>query len=789
MNTFSPNSFMFFKKKTPSSKRNGKKTSQPPSPPQHSGFWKKLIKNPWLYIIIFAAATAYLTSYSPSRSLPELEKGEIAPVNIVAPDNLTIEDQETTENRRREAVETILPVYILDNNVFLNTEEKIREFFKSGRDMIQSGVTASRIKEFIQSANEKYRIELTNDTLNHLIRNDFSSQLEEQLINLIGMISQQGVILTKNLFIHGEQEKGLVLIRIPGDEKSIQIEDILNIEEAREKISQETEKLELNQRQKSLLKFLGHAFIKENITYNPTETDLRRRRASQSVETVFYTIKEGKVILRKGDEVTQDVIKQINIINQNLSNKPSWILNFLGLFLLFGIMLTAALFYFRHYLKEHGLEKILMTGTTLVFSLLIYKLTLVISDLLSQNTNMRILEYARSYNYAIPFQIGPLLFTYLNGIPMGLILMVINAVIVGYLLQANFYLTIFALVGAIGAIAGISHYGKSRNSTLQAALAFLLPLNIFLIFTFHLIQEQGGSMDLFGSEIFMAVLGAVMSGAIAFLLIPLYESGFGVLTPARLQDLTNSDLPIFRKMAMEAPGSYHHSLIVASLAENAAEKINLNALLVKAGAMYHDIGKIKRPEYFIENRARNADRHKTLKPSMSTLVIVNHVKEGVEQAIRLKLPKKIQEIISQHHGDSLIRYFFEKAKEEYDPEMHKIGEESYRYSGPKPKSKEAALVMLADSVEAASRSLKNPNETNLRHLINDIFNNYLLDGQLDNSGLSIQELKIIADSFLHTLDTIYHPRIEYPGFDFERNNRKKSNQNKFKNDKHPQSTK
>jgi hypothetical protein len=205
--------------------------------------------------------------------------------------------------------------------------------------------------------------------------------------------------------------------------------------------------------------------------------------------------------------------------------------------------------------------------------------------------------------------------------------------------------------------------------------------------------------------------------------------------------------------------------------------------------MYHDIGKIKRPEYFIENRARNADRHKTLKPSMSTLVIVNHVKEGVEQASRLKLPKKIKEIIAQHHGDSLIRYFFEKAKEEYDPEMHKIGEESYRYSGPKPKNKEAALVMLADSVEAASRSLKNPTETNLRHLINDIFNNYILDGQLDHCGLSIQELKIIADSFLHTLDTIYHPRVEYPGFDFERSKRKKSNQNKSKNDKRTQSAK
>lgn len=789
MNTFSPDSFMFFKKKTPVSARNGKKNGKPAPPPRQPDFWKKLIKNPWIYVVLFAAAIAYLTSYTPSRSLPELEEGEIAPVNIVAPANLTIEDQETTENRRREAVETVLPVYILDKNVFLNTEEKIREFFKSGRDMLQSEVTSSRMKEFMQSANEKYRLEITQNTLNNIIRNDFSSQLEEQLINLIGTVSQKGIILTKNLFIHGEQEKGLVLIRGPENEKSIQIEDILDIDEAREEISREIEGLELDQRKKSLLEPLGHAFIKENITYNPTETEFRKRRAGLSVETVFYTIKEGKVIMRKGDEVTLEVIKQINIINQNLSNKPSWLLNFLGSFLLFGILLSAALLYFRHHLKEAGLKKILMTGTTLIFSLLVYKLTMALSDLLSQNTNIRILEFARSYNYFVPFQIGPLLFTYLNGIPMGLVVMIINAVLVGHLFQANFYLTLFSLLGGIGALAGVRYYGKSRNSALQAALAVLLPLNIFLIFNFHIIREQWGSFEIFGSEILMAGLGAVMSGAIAFILIPLYESVFEVLTPARLQDLTNSDLPIFRRMAMEAPGSYHHSLIVASLAENAADKMNLNPLLVKAGAMYHDIGKIKRPEYFIENRARSADRHKSLKPSMSTLVIVNHVKEGVEQAGRLRLPKKIKEIVAQHHGDSLIRYFFEKAKEEYDPEMHKIGEESYRYAGPKPKSKEAALVMLADSVEAASRSLKNPTEANLRHLINDIFNNYLLDGQIDRSGLSIQELKIIADSFLHTLDTIYHPRVEYPGFDFERKKQKKNNQKKSKNDQRTQSTK
>lgn len=789
MSTFSPKSLMFFKKKTPPSARNGKKNGQASPPPKQPDFRNKLIKNPWFYVVLFAAAIAYLTSYTPSRSLPALEEGEIAPFNIVAPENLTIEDRETTENRRQEAADAVLPIYILDKNVFLNTEEKIREFFKSGRDLIQSGVTSTRTKEFMQSANEKYNIDLSQDTMTNLIRNDFSSQLEEQLINLIGMVSQQGIILTKNLFIHGEQEKGLVLIRGPEDERTIQIEDILDIEEAKEKISLEIDELELNTRQKSLLRSLAHAFIKENITYNPTETEYRKRQASLSVETVFYTIKEGKVILRKGDEVTPEVIKQITIINQNLSDRPSWLLNFLGSFLLFGALLAASALYFEHHLEDNGLKKVLMTGATLVFSLLLYKLTLVLSDLLSQNTNIRFLEYARSYTYSIPIQIGPLLFTYLHGIPMGMLLVLINAVLVGHLLQANFYLAIFSLVGGLGAIAGVSFYGKSRISPLQAALVVLIPLNLFLVLTFHLIREQWGSLEIIGSEITMAALGAVMSGAIAFLLIPLYESTFGVLTQARLQDLTNSDLPIFRRMAMEAPGSYHHSLIVASLAENAADKINVNPLLVKAGAMYHDIGKIKRPEYFIENRARNADRHKTLKPSMSTLVIVNHVKEGVEQANRLRLPKKIKEIIAQHHGDSLIRYFFEKAKEEYDPEMHKIGEESYRYSGPKPKNKEAALVMLADSVEAASRSLKNPTDTNLRHLINDIFNNYILDGQLDHSGLSIQDLKIIANSFLHTLDTIYHPRVEYPGFDFERSKRKKSNQNKSKNDKRTQSTK
>ena len=238
------------------------------------------------------------------------------------------------------------------------------------------------------------------------------------------------------------------------------------------------------------------------------------------------------------------------------------------------------------------------------------------------------------------------------------------------------------------------------------------------------------------------------------------------MTGSKLLELTNSDLPIFRQLSEEAPGSYHHSLIVASLAEKAAEELGLDTQLAKAGALYHDIGKTKMPEYFIENRTREFDLHKDLTPSMSTLVIKNHVKEGVELARKLKLPRALREMIEQHHGNSLVRYFYAKAKQTYDPEQQTVGEESFRYPGPPPQSKEAGLVMLADSVEAASRSLKSPTKDSLKRVITDIINGTLHDGQLDACDFSLRELRIVAAAFLTILYAIYHPRVEYPGFSF-----------------------
>ncbi len=514
---------------------------------------------------------------------------------------------------------------------------------------------------------------------------------------------------------------------------------------------------------------LSHTLLTENVTFDPTETAVRREAARRSIETVFYTIKKGKVIIRRGDEVSTAVVNQIEEINTNLMAKPSWVISFLGTFILF-VMLFFALFYYlrsRHDAEE-TLNRFIMTAFTLLISLLLYKICSFMADILSENSRITFFSFTEGYRYAFPMQMATLLFTYLSGVHLAIIVTILNGILVGYLFKANFYLMIFALLTGVAAIWGVRYLGKrSQTPVLRAGILFVAPINALIIAMFQLLQGRIGPTEPFLSELFMGILGGIFSAALAFLFLPLYEQVFGIVTQNRLLALTNSELPILRTMAMAAPGSYHHSLVVASLGEAAAEDIGLDPLLVKAGALYHDIGKIKRPEYFIENRTRNFDLHKDLKPSMSVLVIINHVKEGVEQANKLHLPKKIKDIIGQHHGTSLVRYFFEKAKVEYDPEMQNIGEENYRYAGPKPASKEAAVVMLADSVEAASRSLNKPTKSNLKHLITEIINANIQDGQLDDSNFSVKELKLVANSFLSTLYPIYHPRVEYPGFDFE----------------------
>ncbi len=730
---------------------------------------RRLLEHPHVFLVIFALAIAYLTSYLPSKSLPEWESGAIAPADIVIPEELTIEDEETTQTRRQEAEDKEPPVYRLNSNAFLNVRDKIREFCQSGRELVAEPPDGEKQKEFIKTSSETYFIELSPQTLRYLIKLEFSPTLEESLIVLISGVSERGIIIDKSLYTHNEQALGFILIRGAGAESKQFVTTVPDKEEAKTILTNEINLLELPDEEKSVLTSLSHSFLMANVDFDPHETATRKEAARRSVDPSYFTMKKGKVIIRKGDEVTDDILNQIRDYNQNLSARPTWLINFAGSLILFSLLLYGLLYYLQSRRDAaDALNRFILMGSILIITLLLYKVSGSLSDLFSQNARLTFFSYAESYRYAFPVQMGALLITFLAGVHLALFLVIFSSVLSGFLFNSEL-LMIFTLVGGFAAILGVKLLGKpTRTPVLRAGILLIAPVNVAAITSFHLLRGGITSFQPYLSEVFMGILGGMMSGALAFLLLPVLENMFGIVTPAKLVELTNSELPIFRKMAMEAPGSYHHSLVVASLAEETAEDIGLDPMLVKAGALYHDIGKIKRPEYFIENRTRNFDMHRDLKPSMSSLVIINHVKEGVEQATKLHLPRRVKDIIAQHHGNSLVRYFFEKAKVEYDPEMQTIGEESYRYPGPRPRTKEAALVMLADSVEAASRSLKKPTKPNLKRLITEIFNASLQDGQLDESSFSLSELKLAANSFLSTLDTIYHPRVEYPGFEFEK---------------------
>src|SRR4030043_278468 len=265
-------------------------------------------------------------------------------------------------------------------------------------------------------------------------------------------------------------------------------------------------------------------------------------------------------------------------------------------------------------------------------------------------------------------------------------------------------------------------------------------------------------------SIIFAVLGGIGVTTIVSLLLPILESLFKVTTDISLLELLDLDQPLMKTLMVTAPGTYHHSVIVGNLVESAAEAVGANPLLARVSAYYHDIGKIKMPDYFVENQGGSVSKHNKLTPHMSSMIIINHVKEGVELARQYKLPEPIIDIIEQHHGTMLVSYFYQKAKEQSE-DISPV-EEDYKYHGPKPQTRVAALVMMADAVEAASRVLTEPTPARITSLVDKIINHIFLDGQLDECELTLKDIFEVKKRFTYILTGILHKRVDYPGFDF-----------------------
>ncbi len=358
--------------------------------------------------------------------------------------------------------------------------------------------------------------------------------------------------------------------------------------------------------------------------------------------------------------------------------------------------------------------------------------------------------------YLAPVSFAAMLTAILIKRELALVLTAIVSLLGGIIVEYNLALTIFYFVS--GVIAVLTLFNFQRQRDLVRSGSILIVANLVTVAAINLLFRSSFSYH----SVLLAATNGFLSSVLAIGSLPFLEHIFKITTPIRLLELSNPSNPLLRRLQIEAPGTYHHSIMVGNLAEAAAEGIGADSLWVRVGSYYHDIGKIKRPYFFVENQFSLENPHEKLNPSLSTLIITYHVKEGVEIAKEHGLPDKLIDIIEQHHGTDLVRYFYQRATENLQGEREILIEEDFRYEGPKPQSKEAALVMLADSVEAAVKSLSKPTPAKVEGLIQKIIRERLEDGQFDECNITLRDLNSIKNSFIKVLGGMFHSRIEYP---------------------------
>jgi putative nucleotidyltransferase with HDIG domain len=743
--------------------------------PAAKKFWLKILqllsmRDFWAGLC-FAAAILFLFIAPVEVKIPEYKLGEIAQSTVRAPRDIQVPDTATTERKQREARERVLPVYDYEPTLVNSSISRMHEVFVFLR--IQD-LKNQNFNNLADALRENLNVTVDPKFLASAAKSNFSEDFERLLSQKLRKAMSQYIVTDRNaLFLLAS--KGLtVRNQETGREETLVSTSLQDVHDIQELLKRElSADAQLKPQETTLYSDFLIRFVVPTIFNNNSETQARITSALLNTEPVFYQIKKNKVIVRDGEEITPGILAQLQAIERTEQAGPP-IRYSIGVLLLLAIFLIS----FQKYLSVHQYSDIklrdkslfLLCGIVLVGNLALVKLGLLMAASLSSAISSPTFSIVFAYQIAIPFAAGALLLTILTDRDISTIYTFGFSLLVGFLTRGDFYLLFYSLASGIAAAFSIKRYYQ-RSALLRSGLKIFLA-NLLTVFTIYLLRESGFNWNEMAFLAASSFASAALAVAVVSITAPVLEWAFNITTDIKLLELSNLDLPVLRQLALEAPGTYHHSIVMGTIAEAAAVKIGANPLFLRVSALYHDIGKIRKSEYYVENQ-REANKHDTLNPRMSALVIINHVKEGLEVAKMLRLPSDIVGMIPQHHGTRLITYFYKKAKDMENPEIEVVKEEDYRYPGPKPQSREGAILMLADATEAASRTLTEPSPARLKNMVDTIFRAIFEDGQLDESNLTMKDLNTIADAFVRKLESVFHHRIAYPGYEFNRDEKAK----------------
>ena len=732
-----------------------------------------------LLLLGLSLAIALILSPHPQKPSRQYKLGDIAQENIKAVGDFLVEDVESTGQRQKELLDQIPTVYDLDEEAFSKVQARLHNSLQFMRQKQQElsiqpaareGRAGFRPESHPRSAGiykgllkEKPKfdnllgISIPAPTFYLLAKGDFSPTQEALINQVLENFFHQGVINNRSLL--NPEPKEILLRRLPSRQEQVLRPPyhFVESEDARKPVASYCREVaaDFTPAERWLVCDLVQYLLIPNVSPNWAETQERQKTGLKNLSPSFFQVKKGELIIREGERLTllhlAKLQEQSRIYPRNR-----------GVLIFFGTFLSLVLFFGLSYnvarlsLKQcpTRLRDLAFMAALLLASALLSKGSSGLGGILNQIRP----EVGQNLVYCLPLGLTAIFVAIFLGVESGVVMAFLTAAIATLLLEKPSTLFLyFVCAGLVGAW-GVKYY-RRRKSLTRTGLAVAL-VNLVMLTAFKLLEYPFSLNDLLIGQAF-AVSGGLLTGILALGLTPVIETSFRYSSDIRLLELLNLDQPALKELMLLAPGTYHHSLVVGQMVEAAAEAIGANPLLAKAAAYYHDIGKVKKPAYFVENQLGGENKHEKLAPSMSSLILISHVKDGVEVARKNLLGDRIIDIIQQHHGTSFISYFFHKAKNQTaNPQQVKI--EDYRYPGPRPQTKEAGLVLLADQVEAASKTLVEPNPARIQGLVQKIINNVFADGQLDECELTLKELHLIAKSFNKILSGIFHQRIHYP---------------------------
>lgn len=667
-------------------------------------FQNKALIHILLFLFIFISLDFFIAfNYLPTE---KLLIGAVSSKDIEAPQTVEFLNEQATRELKIKAASSVGIVYALDPFITSNQEKMAADTFELIRkiQLIQQLDEAKKIKQL----KAKLPFTLSNQTLEALLMINPATlgQLEIFTKDLLTKMLHQGI-------------------------KSE------NLKESKAAVEKITKRLPMPKIfQDSLAEIIKNA-LASNIVPNWEATSKLQQEKMSQVEPIKTVIQKGQIIVHKGEVVTPTHLKILNSLG---IYRPILSILKLGGFSLFTLILIflSLLFLAQQEPNIFFNDKKLFLLSIIVIS------TVSISKWLGY-----------FFNYWTIVSTASILITILFNWRVSLLITSFLSVIIG-ISATDFYPIILSLITGVAAILSVVKVNKRKD--LITGGTIIIIANILVVLIFSLIKNDG-ILQIFSNLIYGGING-IISVILAVGSLPMLENLFGLTTHIKLLELSNPQEPLLQRLLIETPGTYHHSILVSNLAQSAAQAIDADPLLARVGAYYHDIGKIKRPYFFIENQIQNENPHDKITPSLSTLIIISHVKDGLELARQYKLPEIVCDFITEHHGTNLVSYFYQQAKTLNQESA--VLEEDFRYSGPKPKTKETAIVMLADIVEASARTLPNPNSLKIENLVKQTIKEALNDGQLDECELSFKNLNDLCLSFSTNLNSIYHSRMEYP---------------------------